>query len=208
VISPALVRVHRYIALGLGFLVVALGLAGAALVFRDELTPILTPAVRVSPAPVAPGQYARILAAARSADPAARSLDIAPAERADRAAEVVVHGDRGERYLLVDPHDGTVTDLYTECDGRPLRAPNDLVMDGHGGFYFTDHAIRDHATRTSDLTAIYYARADGSEIREVAFPVEGPNGIGLSPDSDTLYWAETTTGRVFRRAVVAVGQLA
>ena len=38
----------------------------------------------------------------------------------------------------VDP-DGTVTDLYTECDGRPLRSPNDIVMDGHGGFWFTDH---------------------------------------------------------------------
>jgi len=108
VTSPALVRVHRSVALGLGLLVVALGLAGAALVFRDELTPLFTPAVAVSPAPVPPGPYARILAAARGVDPAARSLDIAPAERADRAAEVIIHGDRGERYLLVDPHDGAV----------------------------------------------------------------------------------------------------
>ena len=106
--SPALVRVHRYVALGLGLFVVALGLSGAALVFRDELTAVVTPAVQVSPAPVAPGQFARILAAARKADPAARSMDIAPAERADRAAEVIIHGDRGERYFLVDPHDGTV----------------------------------------------------------------------------------------------------
>jgi len=115
---------------------------------------------------------------------------------------------RGGRIQRVDLHDGTVTDLYTECDGRPLRAPNDLVMDGHGGFYFTDHGIRDHAARTSDLTAIYYARADGSAIHEVAFPVEGPNGIGLSPDHETLYWAETHTGRVFQRTVVDAGQLA
>ncbi len=114
----------------------------------------------------------------------------------------------GGRIQRVDPHDGSITDLYTECDGRPLRAPNDLVMDGHGGFYFTDHGIRDHEARTSDLTAIYYARVDGSAIHEVAFPVEGPNGIGLSPDVDTLYWAETTTGRIFRRAVVGQGELA
>lgn len=114
----------------------------------------------------------------------------------------------GGRIQRVDLHDGVVTDLYTECDGRPLRAPNDLVMDGHGGFWFTDHGIRDHAARTSDLTAIYYARADGSEIREVAFPTEGPNGIGLSPDLSTLYWAETFTGRVFQRAVVSPGELA
>ena len=78
----------------------------------------------------------------------------------------------GGRIQRVDPRTGSVTDLYTECDGRPLRAPNDLVMDGHGGFWFTDHGIRDHAARTRDLTAIYYAKVDGSAIREVVFPVE------------------------------------
>lgn len=114
---------------------------------------------------------------------------------------------RGGRIQRVDAHTGEVTDLYTECDGRPLRAPNDLVMDGHGGFWFTDHGIRDHARRTSDLTGIYYAKVDGSEIREVVFPTEGPNGIGLSPDGHTLYWAETVTGRVFRRRVASAGEL-
>lgn len=115
---------------------------------------------------------------------------------------------RGGRIQRVDPVDGSVTDLYTECDGRPLRAPNDLVMDGHGGFFFTDHGIRDHGARTSDLTGIYYARADGSEIREVIFPTEAPNGIGLSPDGSMLYWAETISGRVFQRAVTGVGEVA
>ncbi len=114
----------------------------------------------------------------------------------------------GGRIQRVDVHTGEVTDLYTECDGRPLRAPNDLVMDGHGGFWFTDHGLRDTQARTADLTGIYYAKADGSEIREVVFPVEGPNGIGLSPDGRTLYWAETHTGRVFRRTVASAGHLA
>jgi gluconolactonase len=113
----------------------------------------------------------------------------------------------GGRIQRVDLDTGAVVDLYTECDGRPLRAPNDLVMDGAGGFYFTDHGIRDHGARTSDLTGIYYALADGSAIREVVFPVEAPNGIGLSPDGSMLYWAETTSGRVFRRAVRAPGVL-
>lgn len=114
----------------------------------------------------------------------------------------------GGRIQRVDLHTGAVTDLYTECDGRRLRAPNDLVMDGHGGFWFTDHGIRDREARTSDLTGIYYARCDGSSITEVVFPVEAPNGIGLSPDGDTLYWAETHTGRVYRRTVIDSGVLA
>lgn len=114
----------------------------------------------------------------------------------------------GGRIQKVDLSTGAVTDLYTSCDGRPLRAPNDLVFDAHGGFYFTDHGIRDNEARTSDLTAIYYAKADGSSIREIAFPVEGPNGIGLSPDGSTLYYAETHNGRVFKRAIVSPGELA
>lgn len=114
----------------------------------------------------------------------------------------------GGRIQRVDLASGAVTDLYTSCDGRALRAPNDLVFDGLGGFYFTDHGIRDNEARTADLTALYYAQADGSSIKEVAFPVEGPNGIGLSPDGKTLYYAETHTGRVFKRAIVAPGELA
>lgn len=113
----------------------------------------------------------------------------------------------GGRIQRVDLADGGVTDLYLECDGRPLRAPNDLVMDGHGGFWFTDHGIRDVGARTSDMTAIYHAACDGSEITEVVFPVDAPNGIGLSPAGTTLYWAETHTGRVFERALEAPGRL-
>ncbi len=114
----------------------------------------------------------------------------------------------GGRIQRVDLDTGVVIDLYTECDGRPLRAPNDLVFDAHGGFWFTDHGISDHANRTNDLTGIYYAKADGSHISEQVFPSESPNGIGLSPDGNTLYWAETYNGRVFRRAVAAPGVLA
>ena len=113
----------------------------------------------------------------------------------------------GGRIQKVDIATGAVTDLYTHCDGRPLRAPNDLVFDEHGGFYFTDHGIRDNIARTADLTGIYYAKADGSSITEIAFPVEGPNGIGLSPDGTTLYWAETHTGRVFQRRLESPGVL-
>ena len=115
---------------------------------------------------------------------------------------------RGGRVQRVDPADGTVTDLYTECDGRPLRAPNDLVMDGHGGFWFTDHGIRDWGSRKADLGAIHHAKVDGSGVTEAVFPTDAPNGIGLSPDGGTLYWAETHTGRVFRRTVSEPGVLA
>ena len=98
------------------------------------------------------------------------------------------------------------TDLYTECDGHPLRAPNDIVFDTEGGFWFTDHGIREE--RSSDRTGIYYAKADGSSITEVIFPTDAPNGIGLSPAGDMVYYAETHTGRVYQRRIVKPGEVA
>ena len=112
----------------------------------------------------------------------------------------------GGRIQRVNLATGAVTDLYTECDGNPLRAPNDLVFDAHGGFYFTDHGMTEG--RMAYLTGIYYARADGSSIKEIVFPAHEPNGIGLSPDGNTLYWAETWNGRVMQRTIVAPGEVA
>jgi gluconolactonase len=112
----------------------------------------------------------------------------------------------GGRIQRVDIATGTVTDLYTHCGTTQLRAPNDIVFDKHGGFYFTDHGTR--TERSADRTGIYYAKPDGSFIEEVAFPTDGPNGIGLSPDEKTVYWAETHTGRVYQRAITSPGKLA
>ena len=112
----------------------------------------------------------------------------------------------GGRIQRVDLNTGEVTDLYTQCDGRKLRGPNDIVFDKQGGMWFTDHGIR-HG-RHADLSGIYYAKTDGSMIKEVVFPTDSPNGIGLSPDGNTLYWAETHTGRLFHLAITAPGETA
>ena len=113
----------------------------------------------------------------------------------------------GGRISKVDIDTGKVTDLYTECDGVKLVAPNDLVFDDHGGFYFTDHGMTEDADRMAHLTGIYYAKADGSSIKEVVFPAHEPNGIGLSPDGTILYWAETWNGRVMRRKITGPGEV-
>ena len=111
----------------------------------------------------------------------------------------------GGRIQRVDLNSGEVTDLYTHCDGHELRGPNDIVFDAHGGMWFTEHGIR-HG-RVFDLTGIYYAKTDGSMIREVVFPCQAPNGIGLSPDGQTLYWAETFNGRVYQATITDEGEI-
>lgn len=106
----------------------------------------------------------------------------------------------------VDPETGRVEVLYTACGDIPLRAPNDLVCDRHGGFYFTDHGHR--SGRSLDFGAVFYARCDGSHINQVAFPLIGPNGIGLSPDGTQLHVAETSSGRLWTYRITAPGEVA
>ncbi|QIX53693.1 hypothetical protein HFP48_29145 (plasmid) [Rhodococcus sp. DMU1] len=61
--------------------------------------------------------------------------------------------------------DAEITQLYTECDGRPLLRPNDIVFDSHGGFYFTDTGRAEG--RLVDLGGSYYAKSDDSAIVRV-----------------------------------------
>ena len=109
----------------------------------------------------------------------------------------------GGRIERVDIQTGEVEVLYEACDGERLKGPNDLVFDREGGFWFTDHGK--NRARDVDRTGVFYALADGSLIREEIFPLESPNGIGLSPDENTLYVAETPTGRLWAYALSSPG---
>jgi gluconolactonase len=101
---------------------------------------------------------------------------------------------------------GAVETLYTEAENAPIRAPNDIVFDAHGGFWFTDNGKS--RGRDRDVTGVFYAKADCSACREVIFPMAEPNGIGLSPDGATLYVAETPTATLWAFDIVAPGEVA
>jgi gluconolactonase len=101
----------------------------------------------------------------------------------------------GGSIQAVDLSTGKVEVLYRRCGDVPLKGPNDLVFDASGGFWFTDHGK--NRARDRDRTGVFYARPDGSSIVEAIFPLEAPNGIGLSPAQDRLYVVETMTGRLF-----------
>ena len=109
----------------------------------------------------------------------------------------------GGRLERVDLATGAVEVLYRECAGQQLRGPNDLVCDEHGGIYFTDLGKR--RARDMDVGGVYYAKRDGSAIVEVAHPLITPNGIGLSPDGQTLYVAETEAARLWAFDIVEPG---
>ena len=120
-----------------------------------------------------------------------------PAGRADEYS-----GGRIER---VDLSTGKIELLYSECDGVPLKGPNDIVFDGKRGFWFSD--LGKVYGRQMDRGAVYYARTDGSLIREAVFPITTPNGVGLSPDGNLLYVAETETSRLWSFRIIGEGEL-
>jgi len=109
----------------------------------------------------------------------------------------------GGRIERVNIQTGEVDVLFDACDGERLKGPNDIVFDCEGGFWFTDHGK--NRARDLDRTGVFYALADGSLIREEIFPMESPNGIGLSPDERTLYVAETPTGRLWAYPLASAG---
>jgi gluconolactonase len=95
----------------------------------------------------------------------------------------------------VDPATGKIETLYTACNGRGLRGPNDLVLDAHGDIYFTD--LGKARSTEIDRAGVYYAKRDGSLIKQIAGPTLTANGCSLSPDGKVLYFVETESARLW-----------
>ena len=109
-----------------------------------------------------------------------------------------------------DLRSGAVTRLHDACDGRRLRGPNDLVFDETGGLWFTD--LGKVRRESVDRGGLYYIPPfppfpPGGPVRKVAFPLLGPNGVGLSPDGRRVYVAETYTGRLWAWDLEAPGSV-
>lgn len=94
--------------------------------------------------------------------------------------------------------------LFDSYEGRKLSAPNDLVADSHGGFFFTDHGKT--VGTGLEKGALYYASSKRKLVRIADLTT--PNGVGLSPAGDQLYVAETRTGRVWRWTLTGPGVVA
>lgn len=113
---------------------------------------------------------------------------------------------RGGSIQRVDIETGEVETLCEAVEGHRLCGPNDLVFDETGGFWFTDHGK--NRARERDRGGLYYAKADGSEVREVVYPLLSPNGVGLSPAGDRVYAADTYEGRLYSWELAGPGEIA
>lgn len=89
------------------------------------------------------------------------------------------------------------------CEGKPLRAPNDLTLDPRGGFYFTDPGGSDEK---NPIGTVHYVDASGT-THLVAEGLAFPNGIVLRPDGKTLLVGESKFNHILMYEVLAPGKL-
>ena len=96
----------------------------------------------------------------------------------------------GQRIISVSPN-LMVTALATSFNGKPFRAPNDLIADRKGGIYFTDPGTRlPSGAPPAESGNVYYIRP-GGEVILVDGEIRRPNGITLSLDGSKLYVDDT-----------------
>ena len=109
----------------------------------------------------------------------------------------------GEKAVLhLDAAGQVLRRASSECNGQPLRAPNDLVLDSDGGFYFTDPG----GSREAPVGTVHYVDREW-RTHLVAGGMWVPNGLVLSPEGTVLYVAETVPNRIVKFSVLQTGTL-
>jgi sugar lactone lactonase YvrE len=104
----------------------------------------------------------------------------------------------------ITPAGETLKTLTEAREGQPFVGPNDAVVDGDGGIYFSASGVWDIAAPIDGK--IFYIAPDGT-ISEVANDIHYSNGLALSPDGRTLYASEMAAQRVLRFEVNDDGTL-
>ena len=114
----------------------------------------------------------------------------------------------------IDPTTGAITVLCdaraepAEGTGTALGRPNDLVVDGGGGVWFTAPVLG-RRRENAPPDAVYFLPSGASGAIEVVrdAKLRGPNGIGLSPDGKTLYVVPYLSTTIMAYAVEGAGKL-
>lgn len=122
-------------------------------------------------------------------------------------AGALVACEGGARQVTRTDHLGEVSVLAADFGGKKLNSPNDVVPDGHGGFYFTDPRYGKGDDREIDVEAVYYIDR-GGELTQVITDLVRPNGVLTSPDGRILYVADEGDAKIFAYDLAAPGKVA
>ncbi|OSQ39773.1 SMP-30/gluconolactonase/LRE family protein [Thalassospira mesophila] len=115
----------------------------------------------------------------------------------------------GTRTVTRTGHDGRITTLADQFDGKRLNSPNDVVVKSDGSIWFTDPTygiLSDYEGYKSAPEQshhhVFRLAPDTGVLLPVAWDFTQPNGLAFSPDETRLYVAES--GRSHDDTVPAV----
>ena len=111
--------------------------------------------------------------------------------------------EHGNRRATRTEHDGSITVIADDYEGKRLNSPNDAVVKSDGSIWFTDPAYgidsdyEGHKS-ASEIGACHVYRVDPADgiVRIVADDFVRPNGLAFSPDEKRLYIADTGMSHV------------
>jgi gluconolactonase len=112
--------------------------------------------------------------------------------------------EHGNRRVVRYEHSGKITVLADRWNGKPLNAPNDIVVHPDGGIWFTDPGygtMMNYEGNKGTLEikeAVYRIDSKTGKMEMVSDEAEKPNGICFSPDYKKLYVADTGKARDIR----------
>lgn len=95
--------------------------------------------------------------------------------------------------LSMDLNGGNVTNIDVKYQGKPKQL-NDLTFDSKGNLYVSDFG----GTFFNPVGGIYRYSADFKTVTPVIERFAGGNGVGFSPDGNTLWATQTGTNELVR----------
>lgn len=105
--------------------------------------------------------------------------------------------EHDSRRVTRTEHDGSITVLIDRFQGKPLNAPNDVVVHSDGAVWFSDPGYgilgnyEGHKAPFELPASVYRLDPRTGEAKVVAADMEKPNGLCFSPDETKLYIVDT-----------------
>ena len=121
--------------------------------------------------------------------------------------ELYVCEGAAHRVVAFDVHTKAKRILCCKIEGCHFNEPNDLAIDFHGGFYFSDPNYQHRGQQTVMKQDVYYCSADVC-VKRVSTVCQKPNCVLLSADDKTLYVADSRGQVIYKYDVLGPGQIA